>query len=82
MFKNFEKLNIKDTDKYYTFIPFIFQMLCLLFYFEILELNFSKLNENTVKNIELREKKESDNEFESTGFFDNNQIQLVGQYYL
>ena len=32
--ENKEK-NIKVSDKYYAFIPFVFQILCLLFYFEI-----------------------------------------------
>ena len=79
------ELNIKNTDKYYTFIPFILQMLCLLFYFEILELNFCKLNENTVKNIQMRERNEGSDEYESKegrDSFNNNKIELVGQYYL
>ena len=79
------ELNIKDSDKYYTFIPFILQMLCLLFYFEILELNFCKLNKNTVKNIQMRERNEGSDEDESKegrDSFNNNKIELVGQYYL
>ena len=79
------ELNIKDSDKYYTFIPFVFQMLCLLFYFEILELNFCKLNKNTVKNIQMRERNEGSDEYESKEGRDsinNNKIELVGQYYL
>ena len=79
------ELNIKNTDKYYTFIPFILQMLCLLFYFEILELNFCKLNKNTVKNIQMRERNEGSDEDESKegrDSFNNNKIELVGQYYL
>ena len=41
-------------NKYYTIIPFIFQIFILLFYFEILEYNFCNLNENTAKNIGKR----------------------------
>jgi hypothetical protein len=79
--------NIKETDKYYTFIPFVFQMLCLLFYFEILEFNFLKLNKNTVKNIQKREinEGERENEYESNearDSYNNNKVELVGQYYL
>ena len=79
------ELNIKNTDKYYTFIPFILQMLCLLFYFEILELNFCKLNNDTVKNIQKRERNEGNDKYESKearDSFNNNKIELVGQYYL
>ena len=46
-------------NKYYTLIPFTFQILALLFYFEILEFNFCNLNENTIKNIQKREGKEN-----------------------
>ena len=79
------ELNIKNTDKYYTFIPFILQMLCLLFYFEILELNFCKLNNDTIKNIQKRERNEGNDKYESKearDSFNNNKIELVGQYYL
>ena len=41
-------------NKYYTIIPFVFQIFILLFYFEILEYNFCNLNENTAKNIGKR----------------------------
>ena len=41
-------------NKYYTIIPFIFQIFILFFYFEILEFNFCILNYNTAKNIEKR----------------------------
>ena len=47
-------------NKYYTLIPFVFQILALLFYFEILEFNFCNLNKNTIKNIQEREIKESE----------------------
>ena len=42
-------------NRYYSIIIFVFQMIFLLFYFEILELNFLGLNKNTVKNIQSRE---------------------------
>ena len=41
-------------NKYYTLIPFAFQILALLFYFEILEFNFCKLNRNTIKSVRRR----------------------------
>jgi hypothetical protein len=47
-------------NKYYTLIPFILQILALLFYFEILEFNFWNLNINTIKNIQMREREEID----------------------
>ena len=47
------------SNKYYTLIPFVFQILALLFYFEILEFNFCDLNKNTTKNIQKREGKEN-----------------------
>ena len=43
------------SNKYYTLIPFVFQILALLFYFEILEFNFCNLDINTAKNIKERE---------------------------
>ena len=63
--------------KYYTLIPFSFQILALLFYFEILEFNFCDLNRNTIKNIEDRERKEKENR---KSF--RNRIELNNQYYL
>ena len=79
--ENKEK-NIKQTDKYYTVIPFVFQILSSLFYFEILELNFCDLNKNTVKNIQARERLQEGNEEETRDSVKNNGIELVGQYYL
>ena len=38
---------------------FFFQLLSLLFYLEILELNFCGLNKNTKRNIQLRERMEN-----------------------
>ena len=37
-------------NKYYTLIPFVFQIIALIFYLEILELNFCKLNYNNINN--------------------------------
>ena len=79
--ENKEK-NIKQTDKYYTCIPFFFQILSMLFYFEILELNFCNLNKNTVKNIQARERLQGGNEEEGKDSARNDSIELVGQYYL
>ena len=66
-----------DPNKYYTIIPFIFQILALLLYFEILELNFWGLNRNTFKNIQIRERKEK----ESKGSIQS-EIDINDQYYL
>ena len=63
-------------NKYYTLIPFVFQILALLFYFEILELNFCKLNYNTIKNIQLRE---GEDDFSKVSTLEP--IEL-GQYYI
>ena len=71
----------KERDnKYYTLIPFFFQILALLFYFEILELNFLNLNKNTARNIQNREKNENggNERKKSTSYL----IELEGQYYL
>ena len=67
--------------KYYTLIPFFLQILALLFYFEILELNFLGLNRNTVKNIQLREGEENNNENEERSSA-NSLVELIGQYTL
>ena len=79
-FENKEK-NIKESNKYFTIIPFVIQILCLLFYYEILELNFCNLNRNTVKNIQARERYQEDNEQESIDSIKND-IELIDQYYL
>ena len=47
-------------NKLYTLIPFCFQILSILFYFEILEFNFCGLSNNTTKNIQKREIKEDE----------------------
>ena len=41
-------------NKYFTLIPYFFQVAVLLFFLEILEFNFCGLNENTKKNIQRR----------------------------
>ena len=64
-------------NKYYTLIPFVFQILALLFYFEILEFNFCKLNKNTIRNIEDRE--QIGNQKTNSN---SSSIELAGQYYL
>ena len=64
-------------NKYYTLIIFVFQIFALLFYFEILEFNFYKLNENTAKNIQEREREELIGR-KST----KNLIELGDQYYV
>ena len=64
-------------NKYYTLLPFVLQIIALLFYFEILEFNFCNLNQNTAKNIQER----VGSEFEvrrST----NSLIELEEQYYV
>ena len=43
-----------DPNRFYTIIPLFFQIFVMLFYFEIFELNFCNLNENTAKNIGKR----------------------------
>ena len=48
--------NDKDNNYFLFLIPFVFQILSLLFYLEILEYNFCDLNKNTKRNIQLREK--------------------------
>ena len=62
-------------NKYYTLIPFVFQIFSLLVYFEIIELNFCKLNFNTAKNIEQRERKDGEQRNLSM-------IELGDNYYL
>ena len=66
-----------NPNKYYTLIPFVFQIFILLFYFEILEFNFCKLNKNTTKNIQEREITES--EFNNDNDLDN-AIELANNY--
>jgi hypothetical protein len=45
-------------NKMYSLIIFLLQMFAMLFYYEILELNFWGLNKNTAKSIKIRERTE------------------------
>ena len=45
----------------FSIIPYVFQIIALLFYVEIFEFNFCDLNKNTKKNILLREREEINN---------------------
>ena len=40
--------------KYYAIIPFLFQILLLMIFLELIELNFCGLNKNTKRNIQIR----------------------------
>ena len=68
---------IENPDKYYSIIPFALQVLSLLFYFEILEFNFCKLNKNTAKNIRSREGNDAD----IGKIINNDNIDLPGGQY-
>ena len=46
-----------EYEFFFFLIPFLFQILSLLFYLEILECNFCFLNKNTQRNIQIREEK-------------------------
>ena len=67
--------------KWYTIIPFGFQVLALLFYFEILEFNFCDLNRNTVKNILIRESRENENKNEGRTL-SQHRAEFDGEYYI
>ena len=50
-------LTVSESDnKWYSLILFIFLFFILMFYLEIFEFNFCKLNKNTKRNIQLRAK--------------------------
>ena len=66
-----------NPNRFYTLIPFVFQIFSILFYFEILELNFCDLNKNTAKNIQMREEKERKPRYSKSS-----EIELDDQYYL
>ena len=66
-----------NPNRFYTLIPFVFQIFSILFYFEILELNFCNLNENTAKNIEMREENERQSRSSCSSL-----IELEEQYYV
>ena len=63
-------------NKYYTIIPFVFQILALIFYFEILEFNFCELNKNTIKNIQDREHSENEPQKKDVNLIE------IGDYYI
>ena len=64
-----------NENRFYTLIPFLLQILLMLFYFEILEFNYCDLNKNTAKNIEIREENESKNRTSDASI-----IELNSQY--
>ncbi len=66
-----------NPNRFYTLIPFVFQILSMMVYFEIIELNFCNLNINTAKNIEMREEKER-----ISRPSDSSLIELEEQYYV
>ena len=68
-------------NKWFSLIPIFFQILSLLFYLEILEYNFCKLNKNTKKNILFREKNEMLVR-ESIGSSNNNIIDIGQGYHI
>ena len=76
LIKNFDLLLRKNTNyKYLSLILFLFQFLGLLVFLEIIELNFLKLNKNTKRNIEKRER------LDSMNLLDDNErsSQIVGE---
>jgi len=66
-----------NPNRFYTLIPFAFQILSMMVYFEIIELNFCNLNKNTAKNIEMREEEERISRPSDTSL-----IELEEQYYV
>ena len=66
--------------KWYTIIPFCFQILALLFYFEILELNPCNLSRNTIKNIQEREAQER--MMKERRASSQNIVDIEGKYYI
>ena len=66
-----------DKNRFYTLIPFVLQILLMIFYFEILEFNYCGLNKNTAKNIQIREERESEDRNSDASL-----IELNSQYYL
>ena len=67
----------ENPNQYYSLIILFSQFFVLLYYFEILELNFLGLNKNTKKNIEMREKIEIDGRNSVVS-----EIELMDQYVL
>ena len=75
---NYSKDMYKDnSNKLYTIIPFVLQILVMLFYFEILEFNVCNLNKNTAKNIEIRERNER-----KLRLSEESAIEVNGEYYV
>ena len=64
-------------NKIYSLIIFLIQIIVILFYYEILEFNFWGLNKNTAKNVQIRERSES--EIRESNI---SEIELGDQYYL
>ena len=64
-------------NKIYSLIIFLIQIIVILFYYEILEFNFWGLNKNTAKNVQIREKSES--EIRESNI---SEIELGDQYYI
>ena len=57
--KKILSVETENNIQFFCLIPFFFQLLSLLFYLEILELNFCGLNKNPKRNIQLRERMEN-----------------------
>ena len=64
-------------NKIYSLIIFLIQIIVILFYYEILEFNFWGLNKNTAKNVQIRERSES--EIRESNI---SEIELGDQYYV
>jgi hypothetical protein len=64
-------------NKIYSLIIFLIQIIVILFYYEILEFNFWGLNKNTAKNVQIRERSES--EIRESNI---SEIELGDQYYI
>ena len=78
--KIFFVLNLSnDKNKWYSIIFFVLQLFILMFYLEILEFNFCKLNENTKRSISQRAKIEELNN-SSERFSINTQIDVGAGY--
>ena len=69
----------KNLREYLSIIPFIIQIIVLLFYLEIFEFNFCELNRNRKRNIQLREREETI-EIEDEPEQDINIIELENNY--
>lgn len=65
----------KKDFKYYYIIPFFLQLIILMIFLEILELNFCGLNKNSKKNIQIRENTEM-NEINDMNDIDRSQTDI------